>query len=242
MKVCSKCKQKKSEEAFNVRASGRGGLNSVCRECTKKARRQRRVFFPEKVRREVKNYRENRKKIPGFAKKASDNARNYRYGVSPKRYAEMLHKQKGVCAVCSLPYPSLCVDHCHRTDEIRGLLCQRCNTGIGFLMDSPESLRAAANYLEKTQTETQSPMIKKINRFLRFFGLNLVHAKKVKKAGYRVHVPIEDGKTLKPFNLAPVTNAELRDAGKTHYVGDSCPGGHVDASPTQDNKISGPTS
>lgn len=74
----------------------------------------------------------------------------------------------------------------------------------------------------------------KLNRVLKFlFGSNVVKAKRprVKKAGYRSHVPIEDAKTCK-----------IRESGRTHYYNDDCPGGHVDASPTQDNNINGPTS
>jgi len=41
------------------------------------------------------------------------------------------------------------VDHCHTTGEVRGLLCNRCNTGIGQFKDNPNILRSAARYLDK---------------------------------------------------------------------------------------------
>lgn len=74
-----------------------------------------------------------------------------------------------------------------------------------------------------------------INKVLKFIGLNLVHAKRAKAKTVRAP---------KAVKCIPSQTCCVDDynAGKTHYVGDSCPGGHVDASPTQDNNITGPTS
>lgn len=74
------------------------------------------------------------------------------YGITTEQYDEMLAAQEGVCAICKEPCPSgrsLAVDHCHQTDVVRGLLCARCNSGIGQFLDSPERLRAAIKYLER---------------------------------------------------------------------------------------------
>lgn len=68
----------------------------------------------------------------------------------------LMEKQNGRCAICgSLPdsprnhgRESLCVDHNHITDEIRGLLCVSCNAGIGQLADDLDLLRKAVAYLE----------------------------------------------------------------------------------------------
>lgn len=43
----------------------------------------------------------------------------------------------------------LSVDHCHKTGVNRGLLCSSCNIGLGYFKDSPETLRSAADYLDK---------------------------------------------------------------------------------------------
>ena len=42
----------------------------------------------------------------------------------------------------------LAIDHNHSTGQIRGLLCSLCNFGIGYLKDSPDLLRKAAQYLD----------------------------------------------------------------------------------------------
>ena len=65
----------------------------------------------------------------------------------------MLAKQGGSCAICNSAKPGcsrkyFTVDHDHQSNKIRGLLCARCNPGLGFFMDQPELLRAAIHYLE----------------------------------------------------------------------------------------------
>jgi hypothetical protein len=43
------------------------------------------------------------------------------------------------------------IDHCHITGKVRGLLCHKCNKGIGLLGDDPARVAAALNYLEGTK-------------------------------------------------------------------------------------------
>lgn len=75
------------------------------------------------------------------------------YGVSLAEYVEMSRQQGGLCAICcGAPVgnsSNLSVDHDHETDLVRGLLCGKCNFAIGQMDNSPERLRAAADYLEK---------------------------------------------------------------------------------------------
>jgi hypothetical protein len=57
------------------------------------------------------------------------------------------------CAVCQISLATLaerdvCVDHDHDTGLTRGVLCRRCNAGLGHFQDDPEKLRRAALYLE----------------------------------------------------------------------------------------------
>lgn len=78
-----------------------------------------------------------------------------KYGISTEKYKELFDKQNGVCAICGLPETSrwrgivrhLPVDHDHTTGEIRGLLCTKCNSGIGHLGDDPNLLHRAILYL-----------------------------------------------------------------------------------------------
>jgi hypothetical protein len=71
-----------------------------------------------------------------------------RYGLSRADYDALLKRQGGVCAICAKPSEkTLCVDHCHATGSIRGLLCPKCNRGLGYLADDQSALIAALVYL-----------------------------------------------------------------------------------------------
>ena len=72
----------------------------------------------------------------------------HRYGISRADYAALLARQGGVCAICGKPpEKTLCVDHCHSTGRIRGLLCRKCNFGLGCYAEDQAALVAALAYL-----------------------------------------------------------------------------------------------
>lgn len=77
------------------------------------------------------------------------------YNLSKEEYFKILEEQNGKCAICSSDdpgsstYSKLCVDHCHKTNKIRGLLCFKCNTSLGKFGDNVEFLKKAIKYLEK---------------------------------------------------------------------------------------------
>ncbi|MGY1833365.1 endonuclease domain-containing protein [Geodermatophilus sp. SYSU D01180] len=56
-------------------------------------------------------------------------------------------KQSDMCALCGERRPGH-IDHDHRTDLVRALLCERCNLALGLFRDDPSLLRAAADYVE----------------------------------------------------------------------------------------------
>jgi hypothetical protein len=80
------------------------------------------------------------------------NALKYKYGLSVEDYNNLLIKQGGKCLLCGAIHPGdreqFSVDHCHVTGNIRGLLCTKCNRGLGCFNDSPELLHKAAVYIE----------------------------------------------------------------------------------------------
>lgn len=74
-----------------------------------------------------------------------------RYKITGDDYDALLDEQNGCCAICRVPQEdiakSLCVDHNHDTGEVRGLLCHRCNTGLGHFNDEIKHLMRATQYL-----------------------------------------------------------------------------------------------
>lgn len=71
-----------------------------------------------------------------------------RYGITVQQRDEMLDRQQGLCAICSKALIRPCLDHCHASGTVRGILCQQCNTLIGMCRDDPAVLRSAIAYLE----------------------------------------------------------------------------------------------
>jgi hypothetical protein len=73
------------------------------------------------------------------------------YGITQADYDRMLATQHGRCAICETDKPgtrgSWRVDH--ETGQVRGLLCDGCNLGIGYLRDDPDILMAGARYVMK---------------------------------------------------------------------------------------------
>ncbi len=63
----------------------------------------------------------------------------------------MLSRQDGVCAICGDPpgARALAVDHDHTTNQVRALLCTRCNTALGSARDDAEILSRMIDYLKK---------------------------------------------------------------------------------------------
>jgi len=85
------------------------------------------------------------------------------YNLSAVEQRELRKKHKGHCNICDTHEDEFdkqhAIDHCHGTGTIRGILCARCNIGLGYFKDDPERLRAAAAYLEEVEdgrTNTRS--------------------------------------------------------------------------------------
>lgn len=77
------------------------------------------------------------------------------YSITAEQYNQFFVKQKGVCVICNKKdSKSLSVDHDHRTGKVRGLLCQKCNTGIGMFEDNINLLKQGIKYLRSSNEIT----------------------------------------------------------------------------------------
>lgn len=77
--------------------------------------------------------------------------RALKYNITEDRFWEMMREQGSACAICGAEFKAggrrMAIDHNHLTGEVRGILCTKCNLGLGTLQDSPYILRAAVKYL-----------------------------------------------------------------------------------------------
>lgn len=132
MIVCRQCGVTQAPEEFYASRST-GKRRAECRTCVKAYVKQWQRDNKEKFARYILSY-----------KLRSE------FGITIEDRDRMFAEQDGLCAICkSDPHPvqGLQVDHCHATGRVRGLLCSKCNRGIGYFKDSPELLRRAAAYL-----------------------------------------------------------------------------------------------
>lgn len=114
---------------------------------------------PQLLEKQARYREENRERLREEQRELSKRGyhRNYHlvrtYGITAEQFDRMAYEQGYVCAACGEPEQSknghLHVDHDHETGQIRGLLCQRCNTAIGQAGDDPERLVKLSAYLLK---------------------------------------------------------------------------------------------
>ena len=165
MKTCHKCQVEKSLTEFYRDRARKDGFACRCKECMQaywqteegravsKRADQKRVGTPqrrESNNRAVQKLRENDPLAPRRTR-----LKNV-YGITLDDYSRMLDEQQGVCAICQQEctvYSGkedtiLCIDHDHETGEVRGLLCNACNLGLGYFHDSVKGLQRAIKYLE----------------------------------------------------------------------------------------------
>ncbi len=131
-----------------------------------------RQLNPEKRRETVKKYQlthpgkvkeinkrwyiKNREKISIKAReytksgKRNISTRKSRYGLTQKDFDNLKKNQSNLCAICLIEFEiTPRIDHCHRTNKIRGLLCNQCNIGLGAFKDKIEVLKSAIIYLRR---------------------------------------------------------------------------------------------
>ncbi|MGA8669804.1 MAG: endonuclease VII domain-containing protein, partial [Terracidiphilus sp.] len=75
------------------------------------------------------------------------------YGVTPEWITETTSLQKGLCGICGQPptKKGLAVDHCHKTGQVRGLLCSHCNTALHKMESDPVWFDTAMKYLQENR-------------------------------------------------------------------------------------------
>lgn len=171
-KLCPKCEQHLPYDQFH-KHKGKGllGLKSWCKTCDNAKMKELRETDPEWRKNRNKatsryyyeNAEEQRRKAsirdnsPEGKRKRAERSYKRKYGMTLAQVEHLKQLQNNLCAICNTEFTQgwdergQCVDHDHKTGKVRGLLCRRCNLGIGQLGDSHEILIAAAEYLKRHQ-------------------------------------------------------------------------------------------
>lgn len=146
MKTCRKCN--KSEPDIQIAPKRR-----ICLDCKRQEWREYAASNKDKRKTALKEWQESHveyRKLYDTNQKLIKN-----YGITLEEYNVILKKQNKVCAACFKPesvvfkgkIKALAVDHCHITNVVRGLLCNRCNVALGMLLDDVERVKLLYEYI-----------------------------------------------------------------------------------------------
>ena len=139
VKTCICCQLEKPISEYHKDSGKKDGYHTTCKSCS--CSRERKRYSSGKI-------------------KDKDLKLRRKYGISHNNYLEILEAQNGRCAICSTDVPggkgAFHVDHCHNSGKIRGLLCHRCNVGLGHFKDQESLLLKAALYLHNHHVNSTS--------------------------------------------------------------------------------------
>ena len=126
-KKCNRCGITQDVKFFSKRTYGSGtvGYQNKCKSCEREVKKQ--YYRPHE-----------------FARRL--------FKLSDEEYFRLIEDTQGKCDGCKEPMGrKVCIDHCHKTQKIRGVLCNRCNTALGLVDDSTEKLEKLIQYLEQAK-------------------------------------------------------------------------------------------
>jgi hypothetical protein len=149
-KQCPVCSEVKFSKMFRKNNFRSDGLSYWCSDCQNKYQKE--------------DYQQ-RQQREDWPMRSYLNQIKSRYKITKEFWCELYDKQNGKCSICNTKLENkfknieglnATVDHCHSLAEtkevnktIRGLLCKKCNTGLGHFNDSPALLTKALNYIDK---------------------------------------------------------------------------------------------
>ena len=120
MKTCNTCNRELPDTHFHKRtyASGNIGLQTKCRECSSQKRAT--YYKPHQYMRT-------------------------KFNLTEDQYNDLMKNEN--CQICNVELTKKCIDHCHSTNKIRGVLCNNCNTALGLVGDNINTLQKMIEYL-----------------------------------------------------------------------------------------------
>lgn len=135
-KICNRCGESKPISEYSSRPKGKDGLRAQCRECCSRYGKKWKDSNKEKV----------------IAAQI-----HRKYNLSIEELQQLIKNQEGLCSICKRNpeldgigrWNKLVVDHDHITGQVRSMLCQSCNSGLGHFKDNLTLLQKAVNYLRE---------------------------------------------------------------------------------------------
>jgi hypothetical protein len=127
------CNQCKEDNLLSDEMCLSHGFAKVCKKCYNTYKR---------------NYNKRPNRITKVAEIARKSTLKRNYGMTLEEYDKRVELQLGGCAICKQPC-ELVVDHNHKTNRVRNLLCIKCNVILGLVNDDEELLFALIEYLKR---------------------------------------------------------------------------------------------
>lgn len=173
-KICKECKENKPLLSFHKHKNSKDKLSYKCKDCWNAKCKEFRLNNPDKIKLTNKisyyNKRQerlesqkeyslkNKEKLLMYAKEYREKNPFYsrkqslkRFGLELEDFFKMIEKQSNSCTICGNEFKKdsdAHLDHNHRTNKHRGLLCSACNTSIGLVKENTITLNNMIKYLE----------------------------------------------------------------------------------------------
>ena len=156
-KQCTSCKIEKPVSDFYYR-TGTKQYHSQCKDCERVLAKKWYKSNPQYAKEKAKKWRtENIDRVKEY--RIANKRRSYivdikrKYNITELEFNNMLLTQKNKCIGCGVDFEfgvqekTPHIDHCHKTGKVRGILCRKCNSVIGFYKDNPKPLFNLSEYL-----------------------------------------------------------------------------------------------
>lgn len=158
-KYCSGCDKDLDFSKFGKDKYRHDGRTSKCKKCRNTYNRRYCKDNPDMKKKHNDLRKEWRKEYyakPKNKMKLRNSHLMSQFNLTHDDYEQMLKSQEGVCAICKRHRVAtnkeyMAIDHCHDTGDIRGILCNWCNRGLGVFEDNVEFLENAIKYLRENQ-------------------------------------------------------------------------------------------
>ena len=137
MKICRKCQLNQKNKEFYSNKNSKDGLSPICKVCDNQIRKL--SYYKKRdleLQKDARAYKFKQHKI------------NERFNISLDEYKRLM--EEDFCHICRKTNQSnrdFHIDHCHKTNIVRGVLCSNCNTALGLLKENPDIILNALKYI-----------------------------------------------------------------------------------------------